>query len=572
MATGIGTTAQVQSSTTDSQVLIQSTLGLSTSTSGKKKDRIVDSLEAIDQKSKELQLEQIKDLVLLIDIDLDMYDELIVNIDKQIPSLIKEINDATDEVDAAYEARIAQDVRSELKWVVTGQTKNFTKGGANNTTTTTWQVVKNNTNQKINKYAAKYYKTPKDRDYGGSAVRDIDDAKIGFESTILQSNRSEKDGNGKFLDHIDIEIGDTITDSIENPQIFTVGNLPEVVGFGTTSVLGIKTTFSGNIAFGSTVIAYAGINTTASIAVGDPISLTNVTQDDTVVVGIATTTTNLVGENTLGVTTSVEVDTTAVIISKTAVGATDNAIFNVGIFTDFPTFTLSDQAAQGTDSDNFHVLRFTNDADIGPDFDVTRGGENPVEVGIIEDDNKTGYGRSIYLVNNGDPTGTKSFTEFVDPEPQVGGGFVSYYVGNFQWHIKAIPQGINMNTGQPSYWTYEYQDLGSTMVVVTGAGATTPSAGAGTTDTGELNPSQSVKDNADALIATKLAALASIKAKNLPKINDLIAKSKALRRIRDDKQSQAWNYRRGQGDLINKIRQSKQDQKDLTKTDLDEFE
>jgi len=571
MATGIGTTAQVQSSTTDSQVLIQSTLGLSTSTSGKKKDRIVDSLKA-DQKSKEEQLQQIKDLVLLIDIDLDMYDELIVNIDKQIPSLIKEINDATDEVDAAYEARIAQDVRSELKWVVTGQTKNFTKGGANNTTTTTWQVVKNNTKQTINKYAAKYYKTPKDRDYGGSAVRDIDDAKIGFESTILQSNRSEKDGNGKFLDHIDIEIGDTITDSIENPQIFTVGNLPEVVGFGTTSVLGIKTTFSGNIAFGSTVIAYAGINTTAGIAVGDPISLTNVTQDDTVVVGIATTTTNLVGENTLGVTTSVEVDTTAVIISKTAVGATDNAIFNVGIFTDFPTFTLSDQAAQGTDSDNFHVLRFTNDADIGPDFDVTRGGENPVEVGIIQDANKTGYGRSIYLVNNGDPTGTKSFTEFVDPEPKVGGGFVSYYVGNFEWPIKAIPQGINMNTGQPSYWTYEYQDLGSTLVVVTGAGATTPSAGAGTTDAGELNPSQQVKDAADALIATKEAALASIKAKNLPKINDLIAKSKALRRIRDDKQSQAWNYRRGQGDLINKIRQSKQDQKDLTKTDLDEFE
>ena len=571
MATGIGTTAQVQSSTTDSQVLIQSTLGLSTSTSGKKKDRIVDSLKA-DQKSKEEQLQQIKDLVLLIDIDLDMYDELIVNIDKQIPSLIKEINDATDEVDAAYEARIAQDVRSELKWVVTGQTKNFTKGGANNTTTTTWQVVKNNTNQKINKYAAKYYKTPKDRDYGGSAVRDIDDAKIGFESTILQSNRSEKDGNGKFLDHIDIEIGDTITDSIENPQIFTVGNLPEVVGFGTTSVLGIKTTFSGNIAFGSTVIAYAGINTTAGIAVGDPISLTNVTQDDTVVVGIATTTTNLVGENTLGVTTSVEVDTTAVIISKTAVGATDNAIFNVGIFTDFPTFTLSDQAAQGTDSDNFHVLRFTNDADIGPDFDVTRGGENPVEVGIIQDANKTGYGRSIYLVNNGDPTGTKSFTEFVDPEPKVGGGFVSYYVGNFEWPIKAIPQNINMNTGQPAYWTYEYQDLGSTLVVVTGAGATTPSAGAGTTDAGELNPSQAVKDAADALIATKEAALASIKAKNLPKINDLIAKSKALRRIRDDKQSQAWNYRRGQGDLINKIRQSKQDQKDLTKTDLDEFE
>ena len=569
MATGIGTTAQVQSSTTDSQVFIQSALGLSTSTSGKKKNRIVASLGA-DQRAKELQLEQIKDLVLLIDIDLDMYDELIVNIDKQVPSLLKEINDAADEVGAAYVARVNQDVRSDLKWLVTGSKNTYY--AVPSSTTTTWTVVKNDTYEQINKYAAKYYKTPKDRDYGGSAVRDIDDAKIGFESTILQSNNFEKDGSGKFLDHIGIEIGDTITDSIETPLVFTLGSLPEVVGFGTTSVLGIKTTFGGNVASGSTVIAYAGINSTASIAVGDPISLTNVTQDDTTVIGIGTTTTSLVGVNTLGVSTTTQVDTTSVIISKTAIGATSNAIFNVGIYTDFPLINLSDQAAQSTDSENFHVLRFTNDAEIGPDFDVTRGGENPVEVGIIEDVNKTGYGRSVYLVNNGDPTSTKSFTEFVDPEPKVGGGFVPYYVGNFAWPIKSIPQNVNVNTGVPASYTYVYQNLGDSFTVVTGAGITTPSAGAGTTGTGPLNPSQSVKDAADALIATKEAALDAIKAKNLPKINDLIAKSKALRRIRDKKQSQAWNYRRGQGDLANNIRQLKQDQKDLTKTDLDEFE
>lgn len=569
MATGIGTTAQVQSSTTDSQVFIQSALGLSTSTSGKKKNRIVASLGA-DQRAKELQLEQIKDLVLLIDIDLDMYDELIVNIDKQVPSLLKEINDAADEVGAAYVARVNQDVRSDLKWLVTASKNTYY--AVPSSTTTTWTVVKNDTYEQINKYAAKYYKTPKDRDYGGSAVRDIDDAKIGFESTILQSNNFEKDGSGKFLDHIGIEIGDTITDSIETPLVFTLGSLPEVVGFGTTSVLGIKTTFGGNVASGSTVIAYAGINSTASIAVGDPISLTNVTQDDTTVIGIGTTTTSLVGVNTLGVSTTTQVDTTSVIISKTAIGATSNAIFNVGIYTDFPLINLSDQAAQSTDSENFHVLRFTNDAEIGPDFDVTRGGENPVEVGIIEDVNKTGYGRSVYLVNNGDPTSTKSFTEFVDPEPKVGGGFVPYYVGNFAWPIKSIPQNVNVNTGVPASYTYVYQNLGDSFTVVTGAGITTPSAGAGTTGTGPLNPSQSVKDAADALIATKEAALDAIKAKNLPKINDLIAKSKALRRIRDKKQSQAWNYRRGQGDLANNIKQLKQDQKDLTKTDLDEFE
>lgn len=569
MAIGIGTTAQVQSSTTDSQVFIQSALGLSTSTSGKKKNRIVASLGA-DQRAKEIQIEQIKDLVLLIDIDLDMYDELIVNIDKQVPSLLKEINDAADEVGAAYVARVNQDVRSDLKWLVTASKNTYYS--VPSSTTTTWTVVKNDTYEQINKYAAKYYKTPKDRDYGGSAVRDIDDAKIGFESTILQSNNFEKDGSGKFLDHIGIEIGDTITDSIETPLVFTLGSLPEVVGFGTTSVLGIKTTFGGNVASGSTVIAYAGINSTASIAVGDPISLTNVTQDDTTVIGIGTTTTSLVGVNTLGVTTTTQVDTTSVIISKTAIGSTSNAIFNVGIYTDFPLINLSDQAAQSVDSENFHVLRFTNDAEIGPDFDVTRGGENPVEVGIIEDANKTGYGRSVYLVNNGDPTSTKSFTEFVDPEPKVGGGFVPYYVGNFAWPIKSIPQNVNVNTGIPASYTYVYQNLGDSFTVVTGAGITTPSAGAGTTGTGPLNPSQSVKDAADALIATKEAALDAIKAKNLPKINDLIAKSKALRRIRDKKQSQAWNYRRGQGDLSNNIRQLKQDQKDLTKTDLDEFE
>lgn len=569
MAIGIGTTAQVQSSTTDSQVFIQSALGLSTSTSGKKKNRIVASLGA-DQRAKEIQIEQIKDLVLLIDIDLDMYDELIVNIDKQVPSLLKEINDAADEVGAAYVARVNQDVRSDLKWLVTASKNTYYS--VPSSTTTTWTVVKNDTYEQINKYAAKYYKTPKDRDYGGSAVRDIDDAKIGFESTILQSNNFEKDGSGKFLDHIGIEIGDTITDSIETPLVFTLGSLPEVVGFGTTSVLGIKTTFGGNVASGSTVIAYAGINSTASIAVGDPISLTNVTQDDTTVIGIGTTTTSLVGVNTLGVTTTTQVDTTSVIISKTAIGSTSNAIFNVGIYTDFPLINLSDQAAQSVDSENFHVLRFTNDAEIGPDFDVTRGGENPVEVGIIEDANKTGYGRSVYLVNNGDPTSTKSFTEFVDPEPKVGGGFVPYYVGNFAWPIKSIPQNVNVNTGIPASYTYVYQNLGDSFTVVTGAGITTPSAGAGTTGTGPLNPSQSVKDAADALIATKEAALDAIKAKNLPKINDLIAKSKALRRIRDKKQSQAWNYRRGQGDLSNNIKQLKQDQKDLTKTDLDEFE
>ena len=113
------------------------------------------------------------------------------------------------------------------------------------------------------------------------------------------------------------------------------------------------------------------------------------------------------------------------------------------------------------------------------------------------------------------------------------------------------------------------------MVVVTGAGATAPSAGAGTTDSGELQPSQSVKDAADALIATKEAKCSCLyQSKQIfPSFKIWsLSQRKLLRRVRDDKQSQAWNYRRGQGDLSNKIRQLKTDQKDLNKTDLDEFE
>lgn len=570
MAIGIGTTAQVQSSTTDSQSLIQGTLGFSTIADGPKKDRIIDSLKN-SQSSKENQYNQMRDLVLLADIDLDMYDELIVEIDRKIPPLLPPINDAIQAVDDAYEARITQGVRSDLKWEVVSTSKQMTKGGANNTETTTWKCVKNDTREQINFYAVKYYKTPKDRDYGGSSVRDISDAQIEEGSTVLISNQFTKNGNGVYLDHLDIQVGDTITDSIETPQVFDVGSLPEVVGLGSTTILGVQTTFGANITIGSTVLAYTGINTTAGIEVGDTLFLDNFLQADTKVVGFGTTTTTLVGISTLGIATSVEVDTTSVIIDKLPSNGQNNAEVNVGIFTDFPTITLSDAATGTTDSDNFHVLRFTDESEIGPDFDVTRSGEQPVEVGLIEDDNKIGYGRSIYLVNNGDPKGTKTFEDFVDPEPAVGGSFCEYYVGNFQWPIFSDPN--DQVAGDPLLgYTQNYATEGQVVVVVTGAGATEPSATVGYLDVSEQNPSQSVKDAADALIVQREAELVAIKAQNIPKINDYISKSFTLREIRDDKQSQAWNYRRGQGSIANDIKKLKTEQNDLNKLDLGEFE
>ena len=192
MATGIGTTSTVSSATSDAQVQLQGALGLSTSSASSKQQRIIDSLND-DITRKKQQKEEISDILLLQDIDLDMYDELIVNIDKKLPSLIKEINDKIALVDSAYEARITGDGRSDLTWEVQSQTvQTFPiKSGGGNVTTTTYKCVKNNTREQINRYGAKYYKRPKDRDYGASAVTEIPDATVGIGSTYMVVNNSE---------------------------------------------------------------------------------------------------------------------------------------------------------------------------------------------------------------------------------------------------------------------------------------------------------------------------------------------------------------------------------------------
>ncbi|MFO0003096.1 MAG: hypothetical protein ACK559_18380, partial [bacterium] len=92
--------------------------------------------------------------------------------------------------------------------------------------------------RQINYYGAKYYKRPKDRDYGSSAVKELPSASVGIGSTYMIVYDSTTTTQG-FTILSGIQTGDTITDSIEQPTIFVIGQLPEVVGFGSTSLLGI---------------------------------------------------------------------------------------------------------------------------------------------------------------------------------------------------------------------------------------------------------------------------------------------------------------------------------------------
>lgn len=570
MSIGIGTSTQLTttSGVNEASSYIKSTLGLSTSLAPKKSQRIIDSMK-VDLESKKIQKDQMSDMLLLLDVDLDMYDELIVNIDKNIPTPIQEINTKITAVQDAYRDRIVNGCRNDLQWVQVSSPTPLFRFGVGQQSTTTYQVKKIAADyRQINYYGAKYYKRPKDRDYGSSAVREIASASVGIGSTYMIVNDSTV-YNGSFNALSGIQTGDTITDSIESPTIFVVGQLPEVVGFGSTNILGIKTTFGASISVGSTVLAYTGINTTSGISIGDQIWRTGITSTDSLVVGFGTTTVAISGIDTLGISTTFTITTTSVILSKPAIASTSQAIFNVGIYTSFPTIFISTTTPYGTSDDNFFVIR-NSGAD--EDFNPITSGENPVEVGIIKNENKIGYGHSIILVNNGDPDVTKTYVEDVDPEPSVGAGFASYYVGNTSWPGVLTPI---LGVGSPPTvlgYTFSYAVEGQTLTVLTGTGVTIPSAGIGYTGTSPLNPSAGTCSISDSAIATAEANLIDIKNKNLPVINDYLNKSGVLRSVRDTKQSTAWSYRRGRGSLSNDIKKLQSNISSLESTDFSKFE
>lgn len=567
MAIGIGTTAQVSSTTSSAQAQIQGALGLSTSGSDKKQNRIIDSIKT-DIRNKLQQREEVTDILLLQDIDLDMYDELIVNIDKKIPDLVNEINVAIANVDAAYEARIDGDGRSDLKWE-TITTDVINPGfGLTATKIIRYEVVKNDTRDQINRYGAKYFKRPKDRDYGASAVTDIPDASVGIGSTYIIVNNSNVTG-GSFDGLRDIKVNDTITDSIEQPIVFAIGDLPDVIGFGSTSILGIKTTFEGSLSVGSTIVAFGGAGSTSSISIGDPLFRVGFTSTDSVVTGFGVTTISIVGVGTTGEPVETEVDTTAIYLDKVSIASTSQTTFNVGIYTTYPIIFINEISQSGATNENFHVIRNTGSDE---SFDPVTSGENPVEVGTISNKNKIGYGHNIALINNGDPEVVKTFIENVDPEPSVGAGFEEYYIGNFSWPGKNTPVYGGIGGTSIIGYTFNYVSLGDTLSVVSGVGSTSSTSGIGVTNVGQSNPSTSVKNAQDQAITNAISNLNAIKSKNIPILNDLIAKSDTLRSIRNTKQSQAWGYRRARGFLLNEVTQAKKNLTNLENQDFTEYE
>jgi hypothetical protein len=531
---------------------------------------IADQQKEIDRKLAEVEM--IKDQLTIMDVKIDRFDVLIQNIDREIIPLAEEINVAIGSVKTAYDARITAGCKSDLYWELIGR-KEYDWSGVGVRQYDLIYQCKKNPNVRIDYgyYGAKYYRKPQNQDYGANIVKEfLGTISVGSTSLAILSN----DGTSE------LQVGDTITDNVDNPTVFSSANLPSIVGFGTTAIVGTSTQFSGTISYGSTIIASTGIGTTGNVNVGDTISLSGVLAFNTTVAGIGTTTTTQIvwdanyGGPGVGSMISTSVSVSSLIVSVAAIGSTTNGTFEVGIVSTFPSVILSGASIEAATNTNFTDIRTTQTE--ATTFDYSNNPIDPVTVGIMGNDT-LGLGHKLVRVNNPNisPVGpfqwkevmTSSFADKTDaqlnederylrttyPEPACGAGYARYYPGNTSWPgITSYTYNI---TGYPAITTsFSYAPEGT--IVTVGFGSTTP-FGIGYTGVSSINPSAGTCTPLDTAITTAETSRDIIINRNTPKIDSLIASSSALRSIRDKMEGQAFAVLQGRvyGDVeINKLK------------------
>ena len=101
----------------------------------------------------------------LVDVIIDEYDDLIIKLDKKIQPLLPPINYQIDQVQKAYLDRVSHGCRSDLTWIQVGTTE------LNDNEAVVYEVQKDpGTFRFLGYYGPKYYKYPKNREYGSNVV------------------------------------------------------------------------------------------------------------------------------------------------------------------------------------------------------------------------------------------------------------------------------------------------------------------------------------------------------------------------------------------------------------------
>ena len=530
----------------------------------------------------------ILDQLALIDAQLDGFDEVIIKIDNKIPALVDEINVAVDAIGAAYDARIAGNARSNLAWEVSEPTAFYERDDEEATQQFT---CVNTPATSIPKSAVKYYKKQQDRDYGTSVLTGF----VGFitaQHNVMAVVNPTPNISG-------IKVGDFLVDSFTNPEIFSAGFIPKIVGIGTTSVIRIVNEVQGSIGAGETIFANVGVGSTANVPIGYHLVNSINFSPETTVVGFGTTSVSVfVVDPINGISTAYTQTVPSFILSKPAVNgiSTDTPkVIDVGVSSSFPSFVLDEVSTMNADR-QFVAYRVDRDADnnevdytdtdIDAAFDFTKSPTDPLEIGLINN-SSLGFGDKIEYDTSGSPDpGVGNFeawesnksqatapegTDFGDleddhPEPNVGGGSVVYYQGTSSW-----PTSVN-NDGFGSI-TAGYAALGQVMIVGAGVTGALSGATAGYTAV-PPSPAPSAEQIAafDASITSTESTLVDIKAKNESQIQNLVSKSKVLRKRRDEMQLQAWALLQGASYNRAKVEEMLADLKVLDEEDFDEFD
>lgn len=497
-----------------------------------------------------------------VDVIIDEYDEVINKIDNKLPPLIAPINNKITAVQQAYLARIAHGCRSDLAWVQVGTT-DIDGDDAN-----VFQVQKDpGTFQFLGYYGAKFYKFPKNMEYGSNVVETLDSADANLDSNALILLDDDAETLAGFTTGVNpgIRTGDFITDDLDSPTIFIAGAGTSAIGFGLTDYAAYNYPLSGFCTTSDNkIFADKKIGIMTSFNVGDEVYGAS----DKSGFGIVATGTTITGFGTAvgivsyvlpnGITTGVSVNLDFITLSQpvtASIASTIGHTFYVGMVSSYYFAELSAQPSAPGINSSFIIIRPGDSNDI--EFESTKNPIDPVEIGIAQGAN-IGKGHKLELINNGDPNIIAKWREVLDePEPAVGAGRVEYYVGSFNW--PTYSEFDEDGDGDEQYAT-----LGQTVIVSTGGTAGT------TLGYKNVPPSGSIPGDCgtyDTAITEAENEMNNIIAQNVPRINHYISGASALRDIRNDEETTAWGYLQAIG--FNNGKSSQQLQQALGIEDFD---
>ena len=488
----------------------------------------------------------------LTDVIIDEYDDLIIKLDNKIQPLLPPINYQIDQVQKAYLDRISHGCRSDLTWQLQEE-KEMNIYNNPNQEVKIYEVVKDpSTFRFLGYYGAKYYKYPKNREYGSNVVETINDADANVGSKILPIFDADAETLTGFTTGrlSGIKTGDFITDSLSYPYIFQAGAGTSITGFGLTDYAKYNYAVSGFCTSGDNKIyGDQRIGFITDFSIGDEVygapdrSGAGIIPTGTTITGFGTAVGIVTFVNSAGITTGVEVTLDFATLSNAITNNVNKDIgtsFYVGVVSSYYYADLSAAPNATGISSSFIIIRPGDLTDI--EFESTKNPIDPVEIGIARGAN-IGKGHRLELINNGDPDITAQWREIIeDPEPAVGAGRVEYYIGTTQWPT------ISRRDSDGDVTT-THATLGQRVIVGVGA---TIGAGVGYTGTPPSGAIPSDCGDYDSAIQIAEDEMNNIIGKNTPIINHYIAGADSMRQVRDEDETTAWGLMQGLGFNSNK--------------------